>query len=433
MRILVTGAYGLIGSACLTRLHVDGHQLVGCGRSIGAARRRFPYAQWIEADFARLQDAQLWEALLRNVDAVVNCVGVLQDGLRDDVERVQRIGTVALFDACVRAGVRRVIHISALGADAAGPSRFSRSKAAAEAHLRSLALDWVILRPALVLGPAVYGGTALLRGVAAFPGVVPVIAAKAEVQVVALDDVAETVARGIAPTGPSKVMWDVAHPTVHTLAGIVVALRAWLGLRPRRLVALPDAVGTIFAAIADALGLLGWRSPARSTSLAQLRAGVVGNPGPWMAATGIQPKNLAQILAAAPAAVQDRWFARLYLLKPLAILTLAVATFTSSAVQLVFARRHATAMPDDVPVAAVAVHILPFLLSGGLALLLGCGLIFRSTARCALIGLVALTLFYAANDIFTAWHFEFFPFGVLTSTGPMVLAMLLTLAILDDR
>ena len=112
-----------------------------------------------------------WQPLLHGIDAVVNCVGVLQDGLRDDVQRVQLDGTRALFDGCVRAGVKRVIHISAIGAEPDGPSAFSRSKAGAEAYLKELALDWVILRPALVLAPAVYGGTAMLRGIAAFPGV----------------------------------------------------------------------------------------------------------------------------------------------------------------------------------------------------------------------------------------------------------------------
>ena len=112
----MTGAYGLIGSACLARLHDAGHDVVGGGRSIAAARRRFPYAQWIEADFLRLQDAAAWQPLLGNVDAVVNCVGVLQDGWRDDVQRIQEAGTVALFDGCQRAGVRRIVHVSALGA-----------------------------------------------------------------------------------------------------------------------------------------------------------------------------------------------------------------------------------------------------------------------------------------------------------------------------
>ena len=54
--------------------------------------------------------------MLQGIDAVVNCVGVLQDGARDDVRRVQVEATTALFAACERGGVRRVIHISAIGA-----------------------------------------------------------------------------------------------------------------------------------------------------------------------------------------------------------------------------------------------------------------------------------------------------------------------------
>ena len=433
MRVLITGAYGLIGSACLARLHADGHEVTGCGRSIASARRGLPYAQWIEADFSRLQDASSWRDLLNSVDAVINCVGVLQSGLRDDVERVQLAGTIALFDACVRAGVKRVVHISALGAEMDGPSSFSRTKAGAEAHLRTLPLDWVILRPALVLGPSVYGGTAMLRAVAAFPEFVPVIAADAQVQVIGLDDLADTVARAVLPSAPGKVTWDVGHPTVHTLAKIVTAIRSWLGFRPRRVVPVPDLIGRIFAAIADGIGWLGWRSPVRSTSLAQLRARVVGDPQPWMIATGAKPKSLDEILAAQPANVQDRWFAKLYLLKPLAVFTVAVATLMNAIVQFASALRHAGALPEDTPLGAIVARTLPFILTGGLALLLGILLILRPTARLALIGLILLTLFQAANDIVTAWHFGFFPHGVLAYTAPILLAMVFTLAILDDR
>jgi uncharacterized protein YbjT (DUF2867 family) len=208
MRVLVTGAYGLIGSACLARLYAAGHEVVGAGRSIGAAQRRMPYAQWVVADFARLHDGAAWQPLLQNIDAVVNCVGVLQDSLRDHVERVQLTGTKALFDGCVRAGVKHVVHVSAIGAEAEGPSLFSRTKAAAEAYLATLPLDWVILRPALVLGSGVYGGTAMLRGIAAFPGFVPIVGSHARIQVIGLDDVAETVVRALAPGAPGRVVWS---------------------------------------------------------------------------------------------------------------------------------------------------------------------------------------------------------------------------------
>ena len=319
MRVLVTGGYGLIGSAILARLQREGHSLVGAGRSIEQAQRRFPYARWVEADFRKLTSADAWGPLLDDVDAVVNCVGVLQDSGRDDTRRVHVQATCALFDACERAMTRRVVHLSAIGAELAAATKFARTKAEADAHLASLDLDWVILRPALVMSPAVYGGSAMLRGLAAFPLMTPVIRAESRIQVVSIDDVAETVAFALKRGAPAKVRWELAHPQILTLGEIITRIRAWSGFRPRPLVHVTTIAGKIVSAVADGLGWLGWRSPARSTALAQLAAGVVGEPKAWMAATGITPQSFDQFLAAHPATVQDRWFARLYLIKPIAI------------------------------------------------------------------------------------------------------------------
>ena len=71
MRVLVTGGYGLIGSACLARLHRDGHELVAAGRAIEEARRRAPFARWIAADFNRLTQREDWAPLLAGIEAVV--------------------------------------------------------------------------------------------------------------------------------------------------------------------------------------------------------------------------------------------------------------------------------------------------------------------------------------------------------------------------
>ena len=426
MRVLVTGAYGLIGAACLAHLHAAGHDVVAAGRSLRSARRRLPYAQWIAADFTKLASAEAWQPLLQGIEAVVNCVGVLQDGLRDDVRRVQLDGTKALFDGCVRAGVKRVIHISAIGVAPDGPSAFSRSKAAAEAYLQELPLDWVIVRPALVLGHAVYGGTAMLRGIAAFPGVVPVVNADARMQVIGLDDLTETVARALAPDAPAKTVWEVAHPQVHRLADIVTALRGWLGFPPRRVLALPDVFAKAVAAVADALGFLGWRSPARTTSLAQLNAGVIGDPARWTAETGIAPKSLDQILAARTASVQDRWFARLYLLKPPAILGLAIATIVPNAGRLA----------TYLGIGPSSFGGRPMLLgaaSSAIALLAGLSLAVRPAARCALLVLLVLTLLQLAGPWFRPSISFVGPLDAVAFKLPMLLLILFTLGILDDR
>jgi len=438
MRVLVTGAYGLIGSACLARLKRDGHALVGAGRNILEAQRRLAFARWIEADFQKLASVEAWRPLLADVDAVVNCVGVLQDSARDDTHRVHVTATCALFDACARMKIRRVIHISAIGVDEAGPTDFARTKAEADRHLENLDLDWVILRPGLVLGPAVYGGTALLRGLAAFPGMVPLIEAEARIQVVAIDDLADTVALCVAQIAPAKVKWDVAHPRVHTLAEIVVAYRQWLGLPPRRVVRVPRPVGTSIAYLADQLGRLGWRSPARSTSLAQLSAGAVGDPASWLKATGARPAALTDILAR-PASVQDRWFARAYLLKPLAIGGLAIY---SIAIGLVTAKmfsgsmRWLRALIDEAGFATVVTTAL-VAVGAIIDILLGLAVLVRATARLALIGMLLVTIGAMAFNMVMLGRYAPQPwlqiFETLAVAIPMMLATAFALAVLDER
>jgi uncharacterized protein YbjT (DUF2867 family) len=436
MRILVTGAYGLIGSACLARLHRDGHDLVAAGRDITVARRRFAYARWVEADFLRLTSIEAWRPLLADIDLVVNCVGVLQDGAGDDTRRVHVAGTGALFDCCLSLGIRRVVHISALGVDAAGPSNFARTKAAADRHLAHLDLDWCILRPGLVMAPAAYGGSALLRGIAGCPFVTPLIEPDARLQVVSVDDIAATVAYCAGPNAPGKVQWDVAHPSVVSLAEIVVAMRRWLGFPAGRLIRLPHWMGTVAAAAADLLGRLGWRSPLRSTTLAQLSAGAVGDPGAWMAATGIRPADLGAFFAARPSTVQDRWFAHTYLLKPLAIGGLALASISAGISTLAsgsFGLPTTTNQSDSATTVTSAIMIAAALLN----IALGLGVLRRSTARAALFGMLLMTLGVALFNIMMILRYTSqvgsAAIAIISTAIPMMLAPLFALAVLDDR
>jgi uncharacterized protein YbjT (DUF2867 family) len=432
MRILVTGAYGLIGSAVLARLHREGHALIGAGRAIEEARRRLPYARWIVADFGRLTSAPAWQPLLSGIDAVVNCVGVLQDSARDELRVVQLDATCALFDACASIGVRRVIQISAAGVDAAGPTPFSRTKAQADAYLQGLALDWVILRPALVLSPAAYGGTAMLRGLAGFPFVTPVAGPESRVQVVSVDDVADTVALCVRTSAPAKVTWDLAHPRIHTLGEIVSAFRAWHGFAPVRQLAVPRFLAMAVTQGADLAGLFGWRSPARSTALAQLSAGVVGDPSLWIRATSIDPKDLATILAERPAAVQDRWYARLYWLKPVAILALAMFWIATGMVALSSGRAAAI---NHLVQAGLAPTLATWTvsISSLLDVVLGLALCVRRIARPALLAMLAVSAIYVLVASLIAPQLWLDPLGPYVKIVPALVATVFTLAVIDER
>ena len=185
MRVLVVGASGLIGSAVAARLASRGHEITAVsrnGHALGLVQARA-----IALDVARAERAQDWLPHLAGVDAVVNCAGVLQDGLGDSTAGVHVRGVAALFKACEQAGVRRVVHLSAVGVDRETPSAFSRSKLEGDQALMASELDWVILRPSVVVGRAAYGGSALFRGLAALP-LMPVTPDTAPLQIVHLDD-----------------------------------------------------------------------------------------------------------------------------------------------------------------------------------------------------------------------------------------------------
>jgi uncharacterized protein YbjT (DUF2867 family) len=432
MRVLITGAYGLIGAACLERLRREGHDLVGAGRSIAQARLRFPYAGWVVADFGELTTPPSWHRLLSGIDAVVNCVGALQDGARDDLERVHVAAPAALFAACEERGIRRVVHVSAVGADRDGPTWFARSKGATESDLAGRGLDWVILRPGLVLARSVYGGTAMLRGAAGVPGVTPLIAAASRVHVVAIEDVAETVAWALRPGAPARLSLDLVHPQSVTTAGIVAGYRAWLGLRAQPAVALPRWCAVAIARFADALAWFGWRSPMRSTALAQLTDGIVGDSTRWIAVTGIAPMSFEEILNRHPAGVQDRWFARLYFLKPLAIGALALFWIASGVIALgpgwdeAVAVMRGTGAGAGLAAAAVAAGAI-------VDMMLGIGVLVRRASLAALLGMLAVSFVYVVAAAVVAPQLLLDPLGRILKIVPIMLANLFAIAVLDER
>ncbi|MEO0912502.1 MAG: NAD-dependent epimerase/dehydratase family protein, partial [Pseudomonadota bacterium] len=87
-RVLVLGAYGMIGSAVVEELRAAGQRVTGLGRDPHAAARVHPDLDWIIRDLSGLQQAEEWILLLGPFDVVVNCAGALQDGARDDLAAV---------------------------------------------------------------------------------------------------------------------------------------------------------------------------------------------------------------------------------------------------------------------------------------------------------------------------------------------------------
>src|SRR6516225_7736936 len=168
MRVLVVGATGLIGSAAAARLVSLGHTVIAVVRVNDRAARRLPTAETIVVDLQQATEPEAWRPHLAGVDAVVNCAGLLQ-ARHGALRKVHGEAVGAFFAACEAAGVRRVVHVSAVGVEREAASDFSATKLTGDRALMARDLDWVILRPSVVVGRAAYGGSALFRALAQLP------------------------------------------------------------------------------------------------------------------------------------------------------------------------------------------------------------------------------------------------------------------------
>ena len=431
MRVLLTGAAGLIGSAVAARLHAAGHEVVAVTRTSDAAANALVVDRRITIDMARATRPEDWLPYLERIDAVINCAGVLQDSPRDSTAGVHLHGTSALFRACVTAKVKRIIHVSAVGVDRDPPTLFSQTKHAADAVLMGLDIDWLILRPAVVLGRAAYGGSALFRGFAALP-VLPVLPDTGPLQVVHLDDLVATIIFFLNPAAPARHIVQIVGPERYSVTDVVQILRRWLGWRPAGDIAVPAWFATLMFGLGDAVSFLGWRPPVRSTARREVMRGAVGDPSQWTRLTGIAPRPLPAALASEPASVQERWFAKLYLLKPLVFGVLAVFWTATGLVTLGPGWGIGKALLKEGGVTDALAS--PAIVAGCLAdIAIGVGIAFRSTARLALWAGILLSLVYVVLGTVMLPRLWADPLGPMWKIWPIIVLLAVALAIREER
>jgi uncharacterized protein YbjT (DUF2867 family) len=429
LRVLLTGANGFIGAAVLTALRQAGHEVVAVTRRRAAPAS--PGIDYVRLDLRTAIRPEHWLPHLAGVEAVVNCAGVLQDGAADSVSAAHVDGVGALFAACEQAGVRRVIHLSAVGVDREAPTPFSQSKLAGDEALMARDLDWVILRPSVVVGRRAYGGSALFRGLAALP-ILPVAAETGPLQIVQLDDLLRTILFFLKPDAPARVVLEVVGPQPLPMTDVVQAYRRWLGWRRAPVLRLPRWLSRAMYRAGDFFGLLGWRPPMRSTAEREIVRGAVGNPIEWTRVTGIQPQPLELALAAEPASVQERWFARMYFVKPLIFVTFSAFWIATGLVSLGPGFKIGKAMMLEGGTSEGFANFS--VIAGGLAdLLIGLAIAYRPTARYGLYAALAISLFYAVMGTILLPRLWIDPLGPMLKIWPIIALNITALAIVDDR
>ena len=167
LRVLVLGGTGFIGRHAVAALHARGMQLAIGSRHPERHESAYPFAAMRLARFEQLLQPDAWAALLKDVDVVVNCVGILRQRPNESYENVHHRAPAALAVACAKAGIR-FIHTSALGLHEGAKSRFLSSKLLGERAIAASGSDYAIVRPSLLDGEGGFGAR-WLRGLSRSP------------------------------------------------------------------------------------------------------------------------------------------------------------------------------------------------------------------------------------------------------------------------
>jgi uncharacterized protein YbjT (DUF2867 family) len=291
--VLITGGSGFVGRSLAERLarRDAGLRITVPTRRLMRASplKALPTLTLIEADIAHTDDAAL-AALVAGHDAVVHLVAVLHG----NEERFRRLHVELprrLAAACAAAGVRRLVHVSALGVARDAPSMYLRSKAEGEALLRASGLDVTVLRPSVMFGAR----DKLLNTFAALQAMLPVVplaAADAQFQPVWVEDVAAAIVACLERPSTIGQVIECAGPDVMTLRELVQRAGEWSG-HPRPIVALPDALARVQAAL---MALAPGEPLMSKDNLDSMRVpNVASGALPGLAALGITPASLAQV------------------------------------------------------------------------------------------------------------------------------------------
>lgn len=244
MNVCVLGGTGFVGTAIINRLAQEGHWVRVPTRhpERHAQLQVLPTVRLIRANVHNRGDL---EPLVEGMDAVVNLVGILNEHGRHTFQRAHVELAAKLMGALKAGRVRRLVHMSSLGADPHGPSRYLRSKAEAEALVRAAApVDFTIFRPSVIFGPndsLTNRFAGLLR---LSHGWLPLARAQARFAPVYVGDVAQAFAYALRTRGTFGQTYELGGPQIMTLEQLVRTTAAVAGL-PCHLLGLPDPIARL--------------------------------------------------------------------------------------------------------------------------------------------------------------------------------------------
>ena len=224
--ILLIGGNGFVGRVIAAQLQLAGYSVLIPTGHLAAARelRLLPKVHVEEADVHEFDELQSLCERIESNGAVINLVGMLHDKPAQPYGKVFKAAHVDLPKNIITAmqlhGLKRYLHMSALGADSHGPSMYQRSKGDGEAAVKASGLDWTIFRPSVIFGAQDQFINLFSKLTKLFPAM-PLANHQARFQPVSVDDVASAFVKSLSMPQTIHQSYDLVGPTVYTMKEIV--------------------------------------------------------------------------------------------------------------------------------------------------------------------------------------------------------------------
>lgn len=222
--VTIFGGSGFVGRYIARRMAKQGWRVRVAVRRPNEAIFVRPYGVvgQVEPVLANIRDDASVRRAIAGADAVVNCVGILQESGRQKFEAVQAEGAGRVARIAKEEGVGHLVHISAIGADAASKSSYARSKAAGEVSVLAAFPKAVILRPSIMFGDedSFFNRFATM---ARLSPVIPLVGANTRFQPVYADDVAQAAVKGVL--GQAKAgTYELGGPDTETFGQLITRM-----------------------------------------------------------------------------------------------------------------------------------------------------------------------------------------------------------------
>lgn len=296
--VTVFGGSGFVGGQVVRALAKAGYRVRVAVRQPNLAYRMRMLGDvgQIEVVQANVRVPASVARALDGAEACVNLVGVLWESGRQKFQSIHAMGARHVAEQAAKAGVKRLVHVSAIGADVNAKAKYARSKGEGEAAVRAAFPGATIVRPSIVFGPEDDFFNRFAQ-MAALAPVMPLVGGETRFQPVFVGDVAAVIAKAVSSPASVGVTYELGGPTVYTMREILELILTETG-RARPLLPVPWPMAGLIGALGDLqASILPIAPPLTSDQVEMLKSDNVAASGlPGLAEAGVVPTAVEAVV-----------------------------------------------------------------------------------------------------------------------------------------